>query len=160
MGTRARPGLRGACSQSSSARMARMKLFFDDRDDKVCEERGDRRLYWLDDLGAEPFSQASPEDEGFLFAGGRPISDYKRLVAGFPLLRGSSWQTSSGCRAERGPSSKRDLEAARAREARKCSRAWPHGSWANSGPSRAAPWADRSSVSDCARTIGVRRREQ
>ncbi|HBP16365.1 MAG TPA: hypothetical protein DEA08_01050 [Planctomycetes bacterium] len=64
-----------------------MKLFFDERDDRVCEERGDRRLYWLDDLGAEPLSHARPEDEGFVFAGGRPIADYQHLVGGLPGLR-------------------------------------------------------------------------
>lgn len=64
-----------------------MKLFFDERDDAVCEERGDRRLYWLDDLGAEPLSQARPEDEGFLFAGARPLADYAQLVGRVPRMR-------------------------------------------------------------------------
>ena len=64
-----------------------MKLFFDERDDAVCEERGDRRLYWLDDLGAEPLSRARPDDEGFLFAGARPLADYAQLVGRLPRMR-------------------------------------------------------------------------
>jgi ATP-grasp domain, R2K clade family 3 len=64
-----------------------MKLFFDSRDDRVLEQRGIPLLYWLDDLGAEPVDQATAEDEGFLFAGSRPIADYRRLVSGRPRLR-------------------------------------------------------------------------
>jgi hypothetical protein len=64
-----------------------MKLFFDSRDDKVLEHRGIPLLYWLDDLGARPVEEATAEDGGFLFAGARPIEDYKRLVADRPHLR-------------------------------------------------------------------------
>src|SRR4051812_7882223 len=58
-----------------------MKLFYDPRDDKLLERRGIPLLYWLDDLGARPLDGARPEEEGFLFAGARPIDDYRRLVA-------------------------------------------------------------------------------
>lgn len=64
-----------------------MKLFFDRRDDRILERRGIPLLYWLDDLGAEPVDRATAEDEGFLFAGARPIADYRRLVSGRPRLR-------------------------------------------------------------------------
>src|ERR1700742_4847619 len=64
-----------------------MKLFFDSRDDRVLEQRGIPLLYWLDDLGAQPVDQATAEDEGFLFAGARPIADSRRLVSGRPRLR-------------------------------------------------------------------------
>jgi hypothetical protein len=44
-------------------------------------------LYWLDDVGACPLNEANPADEGFLFAGARPIEDYRALVAPYPRLR-------------------------------------------------------------------------
>src|SRR5437588_10471600 len=64
-----------------------MELFYDPRDDPYYEKRGLQTLYWLDDLGAKPLDEASPHDEGFLFAGARPIDDYRRLVAHLPLVR-------------------------------------------------------------------------
>jgi hypothetical protein len=64
-----------------------MKLFFDHRDSEVLEQRGIRLHYWLDDLGAQPLNSAAAEDDGFLFAGARPITDYRRLVARRPRLR-------------------------------------------------------------------------
>jgi hypothetical protein len=64
-----------------------MKLIFDPRDDKVLDRRGIPLLYWLDDLGARPIDEATPEDDGFLFAGARSIDDYRRLVSGRPRLR-------------------------------------------------------------------------
>jgi hypothetical protein len=36
---------------------------------------------------AKPLEEAYPNEEGFLFAGARPIDDYRRLVAGLPLVR-------------------------------------------------------------------------
>jgi hypothetical protein len=64
-----------------------MHLFYDERDDRYHEARGSQILYWLDDLGAKPVAEARPNDQGFLFAGARPIDDYKRLVSGLPHLR-------------------------------------------------------------------------
>jgi hypothetical protein len=64
-----------------------MKLFFDARDQPISDQRGDRRLYWLDDLGGVPLEEARPADEGFLFAGARSIDDYRRLVARLPRIR-------------------------------------------------------------------------
>lgn len=64
-----------------------MELFYDERDDEAHEARGSQILYWLDDLGAKPLAEARPSDRGFLFAGARPIDDYERLVAPYPLLR-------------------------------------------------------------------------
>jgi hypothetical protein len=64
-----------------------MKLLYDDRDDEAHRARGSEILYWLDDLGAIPISEARPGNEGYLFAGARPIDDYRRLVSGFPALR-------------------------------------------------------------------------
>jgi len=64
-----------------------MDLFYDNRDDKVHEARGSRILYWLDDIGARPLSETRSTDEGFLFAGARPMDDYRRLVARLPKLR-------------------------------------------------------------------------
>jgi hypothetical protein len=64
-----------------------MQLYYDPRDDRYHEKRGSRILYWLDDLGARPVDEAGPNDEGFLFAGARPLEDYRRLVAGCPLIR-------------------------------------------------------------------------
>jgi hypothetical protein len=61
-----------------------MQLFYDHRDEKLWERRGLRTLYWLDDLGARPLSEADPGSEGFLFAAARPIEDYRRLVEPFP----------------------------------------------------------------------------
>lgn len=61
-----------------------MRLFYDARDERVSERRGDRRLYWLDDLGAVPLAEARPDDAGFLFAGARPMDDYERLVGRLP----------------------------------------------------------------------------
>jgi hypothetical protein len=64
-----------------------MNLFYDERDDKYHEAPGSRILYWLDDLGAKPVTEARPTDRGFLFAGARPIDDYHKLLATRPLLR-------------------------------------------------------------------------
>src|SRR5688572_23031955 len=44
-------------------------------------------MYWLDDLGAAPITEARAADEGFVFGGSRPIEDYERLVAPCPRLR-------------------------------------------------------------------------
>jgi hypothetical protein len=64
-----------------------VRLFYDARDEQVSERRGDRRLYWLDDLGASPITEARSVDEGFVFAGARPIDDYEWLVAQLPRMR-------------------------------------------------------------------------
>lgn len=64
-----------------------MQLFYDQRDDASHEARGSQILYWLDDLGARPLSEAKPDEEGFVFAGARPIDDYRRLLARHPGLR-------------------------------------------------------------------------
>src|SRR5262245_29566302 len=64
-----------------------MELYYDERDDKFHEARGSQILYWLDDLGAKPLTEARPDDDGFLFAGARPMADYRRLLAGWPILR-------------------------------------------------------------------------
>lgn len=63
------------------------KLFYDSRDDALFEQRGMRNLYWLDDIGALPFEEATGNDEGFLFAGARSIEDYDQLVANHPGIR-------------------------------------------------------------------------
>lgn len=67
-----------------------MRLFYDSRDEQVAERRGDRRLYWLDDLGAVALTEARHDDEGFLFAGARSIEDYERLIAKLPRIRDRS----------------------------------------------------------------------
>jgi hypothetical protein len=64
-----------------------MDLFYDERDDAVHEAHGSRILYWLDDLGARPLAEAAADDRGFLFAGARPIEDYRRLVGRYPFVR-------------------------------------------------------------------------
>jgi hypothetical protein len=64
-----------------------MELFYDPRDDAYHERIGSQVLYWLDDVGAAPLTEARPEIDGFLFAGARPIDDYRELVAPYPRLR-------------------------------------------------------------------------
>jgi hypothetical protein len=64
-----------------------LQLLYDPRDDAHHERIGSHVLYWLDDLGAVPLGEADPTAEGFLFAGARPIDDYRRLVASLPLVR-------------------------------------------------------------------------
>ena len=64
-----------------------MQLFYDQRDDASHEARGSQILYWLDDLDARPLSEAKPDDLGFVFAGVRPIDDYRRMMAKYPALR-------------------------------------------------------------------------
>jgi hypothetical protein len=64
-----------------------VQLFYDDRDDPFHEAAGSQILYWLDDLGAKPLTEARPDDCGFVFAGARPIEDYRSLVDKLPLLR-------------------------------------------------------------------------
>jgi hypothetical protein len=64
-----------------------MNLFYDERDDASHQARGTQILYWLDDLGAKPLSEATPRDAGFLFAGARPIADYHRLLERLPGIR-------------------------------------------------------------------------
>ena len=64
-----------------------MELFYDERDDATHEARGSQILYWLDDLGAKPLREAKVSDHGFVFAGSRPIEDYRQLVGRHPFLR-------------------------------------------------------------------------
>jgi hypothetical protein len=64
-----------------------MRLLYDPRDDAYHERIGSQILYWLDDLDAIPLDEAEPAAEGFLFAGARPIEDYRELVGGRPLVR-------------------------------------------------------------------------
>jgi hypothetical protein len=64
-----------------------MQLLYDSRDDAYHERMGSQILYWLDDLGAVPLGEARLDQPGFLFAGARPIDDYRELVAGLPLVR-------------------------------------------------------------------------
>src|SRR5947209_14694964 len=61
-------------------RCERMDLFYDPRDDPYHERAGSQVLYWLDDLGARPLPEATADAEGFLFAGARPLDDYRELV--------------------------------------------------------------------------------
>ena len=69
-----------------------MQLLYDPRDDAFHERIGSQILYWLDDLDAIPLHEASPATEGFLFAGARPINDYRGLVAHLPLLCDKTWE--------------------------------------------------------------------
>jgi hypothetical protein len=64
-----------------------LKLFYDPRDDRYHEKAGSQVLYWLDDVGACPLNEADPREVGFLFAGARPIEDYRQLVAEVPFVR-------------------------------------------------------------------------
>jgi hypothetical protein len=64
-----------------------MQLLYDARDDAYHERVGSQILYWLDDEGAVPVGEADPALPGFLFAGARPIEDYRNLVEPFPLVR-------------------------------------------------------------------------
>lgn len=64
-----------------------MQLLYDPRDDRYHERLGSRILYWLDDLGALPLDEADPDEPGFLFAGARPVEDYRDLVVEYPLVR-------------------------------------------------------------------------
>jgi hypothetical protein len=64
-----------------------MELLYDVRDDAHHERIGSQILYWLDDLGARPLDEVPLDVEGFLFAGARPIEDYRRLVGKRPEVR-------------------------------------------------------------------------
>jgi hypothetical protein len=64
-----------------------MQLFYDRRDDAYHQRIGSHVLSWLDDLDAMPLDEADPAADGFLFAGARPIEDYRELVRGRPFVR-------------------------------------------------------------------------
>jgi hypothetical protein len=64
-----------------------IQLLYDPRDDTYHERLGSKILFWLDDLEASPLGEADPMVAGFLFAGARPIEDYRGLVGGLPLVR-------------------------------------------------------------------------
>jgi hypothetical protein len=64
-----------------------VQLLNDPRDDPYHERVGSQILYWLDDLGAVPLGEADPTCDNFLFAGARPIEDYRELVACLPHVR-------------------------------------------------------------------------
>src|SRR5262249_39083183 len=68
-------------------RASGMQLLYDPRDDAYHERIGSQILYWLDALGPVPLDEADPAVEGFLFAGARPIDDYRERVARLPLVR-------------------------------------------------------------------------
>ncbi len=63
------------------------QLAYDVRDDKLFEQRGMRNLYWLDDLDAVPLPELDPNVESFLYAGARPIADYRKLTATYPEIK-------------------------------------------------------------------------
>jgi hypothetical protein len=63
-----------------------MQLLYDPRDDCYHQQLGSKILDWLDDLDAVPLSEADPNRPGFLFAGARPITDYRDLVAPYTLV--------------------------------------------------------------------------
>jgi hypothetical protein len=84
--------IRGRSASASRGRRKKEKgavtqLIYDPRDDAYHERIGSQILYWLDDLGAVPPGEADPASEGFLFAGARPIGDYRELVGRLPLVR-------------------------------------------------------------------------
>jgi hypothetical protein len=62
-------------------------LLYDPRDDAYHQRIGSQILHWLDDVGAVPLHEAPRDGEGFLFAGARPLDDYRELVGGRPLVR-------------------------------------------------------------------------
>lgn len=64
-----------------------MMLVYVESDQTYLQSRGSRTLYWLDDLGAIPLQETTPETEGFLFSYAREIGQYAELVAARPLLR-------------------------------------------------------------------------
>src|SRR5215470_1359662 len=64
-----------------------MQLLYDPRDAPYYERIGCQIFYWLDDLDAIPLDEADPAVEGFLFAGARPIDDYRERLSRQPLLR-------------------------------------------------------------------------
>jgi hypothetical protein len=64
-----------------------MQLFYDSRDDRYHDRLGSQILSWLDDLDAIPLDEADPAAAGFLFAGARPVADYRQMVASRPLVR-------------------------------------------------------------------------
>jgi hypothetical protein len=66
---------------------SRVQLLYDPRDDAYHERIGSQLLYWLDDVGAVPLAEADLALPGFLFAGARPMDDYRALVADLPQLR-------------------------------------------------------------------------
>ena len=72
---------------SANESLRQIQLFYDERDDASHKARGSQILYWLDDLWAKPLSEAQPGEAGFVFAGARPIDDYRRLLARHPGLR-------------------------------------------------------------------------
>lgn len=64
-----------------------MRLFYDSRDEPILRRTGSRHLQWLKEVGAAPLGSAERDEEGFVFAGARPIEDYRRLLAGRSQLR-------------------------------------------------------------------------
>jgi hypothetical protein len=64
-----------------------VELLYDPRDDAYHQRIGSQILYWLDEVGAVPLDEAPRDAEGFLFAGARPIEDYRELVAGRSFVR-------------------------------------------------------------------------
>src|SRR4051794_15936089 len=64
-----------------------LQLLYDPRDDAYHERIGSQILYWLDDLDAIPLAEVDPALPAFLFAGARPMDDYRHLVANLPQVR-------------------------------------------------------------------------
>jgi hypothetical protein len=85
-----RPIIAGGNQDYSPEIDCMLQLLYDSRDDSYHERSGSQILYWLDDLGAIPLEEADPACEGFLFAGARPIGDYRDRVARLPLVRDRS----------------------------------------------------------------------
>jgi hypothetical protein len=64
-----------------------MQLLYDARDTAYHEKVGSRIPSWLHELSAVSLDVADPTCDGFLYAGARPLDDYRRLVACRPLVR-------------------------------------------------------------------------
>jgi hypothetical protein len=64
-----------------------VQLLYDPRDAAYHERVGSQILHWLDDVGAIPIHDADPSQDAFLFAGARPMADYRELTGDLPLVR-------------------------------------------------------------------------
>jgi len=63
-----------------------MRLFYNNDDTKILDQRRLRQFFWLDDIGAVPIQEARQDDRGYLFAANRGAGYYRQLVRDYPNI--------------------------------------------------------------------------
>jgi len=64
-----------------------MRLLYEAKHFERCEKLGDQRYLWLDDLGAAPLHEATPDEEGFLFSLDAGTDEYAEMLCPYANIQ-------------------------------------------------------------------------